>query len=300
MQYTLSNDLLTVVIDSKGAELQSILNNRTGHQYLWQGDATYWGRRSPVLFPFVGAVAGGQYRHGGNSYPMSQHGFARDMEFKPMETANADEDAPASAWFYAEADEKTHVVYPFDWRLEIGYTLDETRITVSWRVINRTGSVIPFQIGAHPAFNYPDYSPTDEVHGYMMFDKRGDIHFELIERDGCLGHAQYPLTIDSDGMLPLTPSTFDRDAIIIGDNQIHRVSMLTKQRTPYLTLLFRSPAVGLWSKANPRATFVCIEPWWGRCDRVDFDGELQQREYINLLDAGATFDVGYMIIIDNI
>lgn len=56
MKQTLQNDLLTVVIDSKGAELQSIKSNVTGHEYLWQGDSRFWGRRSPVLFPIVGAV----------------------------------------------------------------------------------------------------------------------------------------------------------------------------------------------------------------------------------------------------
>ena len=35
MNVTLKNDLLTVVIDTAGAELQSVKNNRTGHEYLW-------------------------------------------------------------------------------------------------------------------------------------------------------------------------------------------------------------------------------------------------------------------------
>lgn len=56
MNVTLKNDLLSVVISSHGAELQNITNIRTGQEYLWQGDAAFWGRRSPVLFPIVGAV----------------------------------------------------------------------------------------------------------------------------------------------------------------------------------------------------------------------------------------------------
>ena len=47
MVQTLKNDLLTVVIDSLGAELQSIIDNRTGYQYLYQGNTKFWGRRSP-------------------------------------------------------------------------------------------------------------------------------------------------------------------------------------------------------------------------------------------------------------
>ena len=48
---TLSNSILTVQIAEHGAELQSI--KKDGKEYLWQGDAKFWGRRSPVLFPIV-------------------------------------------------------------------------------------------------------------------------------------------------------------------------------------------------------------------------------------------------------
>lgn len=41
MERTLSNELLTVTASSLGAELQSIRNNLTGHEYLWQGDPYY-------------------------------------------------------------------------------------------------------------------------------------------------------------------------------------------------------------------------------------------------------------------
>lgn len=299
MQYTLSNKYITVTVDSLGAELQSIINNRTGHQYLWQGDNRFWGRRSPVLFPFVGAVAGAHYRHLGKSYPMTQHGFARDMEFTLLSSDNGgDDNDDNSLWFYLESTAETRAMYPFDWRLEIGYILDETRITVKWRVVNRSDTTMPFQIGAHPAFNYPDYSAADSIHGYFAFD-RHDITYELIEREGCLGNGEHHLMLDDDGMYPITNRSFDKDAIIIGGNRIHRVSMLTKQRTPYITLLFRAPIVGLWSKSED-SPFVCIEPWWGRCDRVDFNGELLEREYINILDPDGTFSADYMILIDNI
>ena len=77
---TLSNSVLTVQIAEHGAELQSI--KKDGKEYLWQGDAKFWGRRSPVLFPIVGRVWNNKYRHAGNTYEIGQHGFARDMNFK--------------------------------------------------------------------------------------------------------------------------------------------------------------------------------------------------------------------------
>lgn len=293
MIQTLSNDLLEVKIESHGAELQSIESKRSHHQYLWQGDARFWGRRSPVLFPIVGAVWNGIFRMDGQEYPMGQHGFARDMEFTPVEGGAEDE-----AWFALDWNDETLKRFPRRFRLEIGYKLHETRISVMWRVTNLDTEAMHFQIGAHPAFNYPDFNAADAVHAYLDLDGR-DLTSEVIGEKGCISEETITVSRDSDGLLPVGADTFARDAIIITGAKVRRVSMLTKERTPYLTLLFSSPAVGLWSP-SAQAPFMCIEPWWGRADRMGFDGEFQAREYVNALEPGAVFNASYMIIIDNI
>lgn len=294
MKQTLKNNLLTVEIDTYGAELHSILNNISGQQYLWQGDATYWARRSPVLFPIVGAVWDGCYRMDGSEYKLGQHGFARDREFSVMENTPDDE-----AWFFLESDEDTLKLYPRRFRLEIGYKLYEERLTVMWRVKNLDTKDMAFHIGAHPAFNYPDFNSVDDVHGYFLFDAK-KLERQIIEDKGCVGTETSAVELDSDNMLPLTSHTFDRDALIIADNQVHRVSLLSKEHRPYLSLIFRSPLVGLWSPVGANAPFVCIEPWWGRADAVGYDGDFADRKYTNTIAPGATFEASYMIIIENI
>ena len=72
-------DMIEFSVSNHGAELQSL--QKDGKEYLWHGDATYWGRRSPILFPMVGKVYGGVFHVEGKEYPMGQHGFARDSEF---------------------------------------------------------------------------------------------------------------------------------------------------------------------------------------------------------------------------
>jgi hypothetical protein len=56
----------------------------------------------------------------------------------------------------------------------------------------------------------------------------------------------------------------------------------------------------LWSptKTHPDCPFVCIEPWYGRCDSVGYSGELKDREWIQKLEPKETFDVEYKIIIE--
>lgn len=80
MRYVLENDTLRVEIDSFGAELKSVKRKSDDKEYMWYADKKYWGRTSPVLFPFVGNCRNKEYRYGGKTYAIGQHGFARDME----------------------------------------------------------------------------------------------------------------------------------------------------------------------------------------------------------------------------
>lgn len=293
MKQTLENHLMKVVIDSKGAELRSITDNRSGHEFLYQGNTSYWERRSPILFPIVGSVWNGEYHMDGETYRLGQHGFARDMEFEILTDSPEDE-----AWFRLDYNEETLKLYPRRFRLEIGYRLDETRLSVMWRVSNLDDREMHFQIGAHPAFNYPGFDPKDAIHGYFLFD-RDNLTSELLKEKGCIGDEEMAIVTDSEGMLPLKADTFDINTIIFAERGVHRVSMLDRERRPYLSVLFRAPVVGMWSPA-PDAPFVCIEPWWGRCDRVGYSGEFRNREYVNTLSPGKQFDAGYCVIFDTI
>lgn len=294
MKTKLSNDLLTVTIDSFGAEIHSIINNRTKADYIWCGDKRFWGRHSPVLFPLVGQVWEGTYLMDGTEYRLGQHGFARDNEFAEMPT-----DADDEAWFALESSEDTLRLYPRRFRLEIGYRLQEARLTVMWRVMNTDSRIMHFHIGAHPAFNYPEFNPADSLHGYLAFD-RDTLESELLGNRGCVVDGHEKLTLDYDGFLPLSPHTFDRlKTIILADAQVRRVSMLDAQRRPYLSVLFNAPVVGIWSP-SPEAPFVCIEPWWGRTDHEGYKGVFASRPYTNSLTPGETFETSYTIIFDNI
>ena len=78
----LKNDKIAIKVNTHGAELVSLKSIETDREYMWCGDAEYWGRVSPVLFPFVGKLEGQRYRHNGVVYEnIPQHGFARDSEF---------------------------------------------------------------------------------------------------------------------------------------------------------------------------------------------------------------------------
>lgn len=286
---TLSNQKLTIRVAEHGAELSSVVANETGKEYLWQADPAFWKRHSPILFPIVGSVWNAEYRHEGVVYPLSQHGFARDMDFRPIrETEN-------ELRFTLTSDADTLKVYPFPFVLEIGYRLEGNKVEVLWSVRNTGDKTSYFQIGAHPAFYYPNYEADSPERGYFAFDVKDGLVYRALAGKGCVGEEVRPVPLDADGLLPLDIHTFDIDTFILENSQIKRVDLLDTSKRPYLSLSFTAPVVGLWSPPTKNAPFVCIEPWYGRCDRVNYTGEYKDRDWVQRLEPGEVFDASYTI-----
>lgn len=289
---TISNSILTVQIDKHGAELQSI--KKKGKEYLWQGDAKFWGRRSPVLFPNVGRVWDNQYRYAGNTYEIGQHGFARDMDF------NLTYNNKEGAVYWLESSPETLGKYPFPFRLLIGYLLNGNTITVKWRVENIGALDMHFQIGAHPAFFFPGLDLYTDERGFFAFDQSKGLEYICPVEKGCVSPERHVLQTDEEGLMPVNIHTFDCDTYIFDNKQLKKVTLLDKEKKPYISLEFDTPLVALWSptKAHPDCPFVCIEPWYGRCDSIGFTGNLEEREWIQTLKPKEVFDVEYKIIIE--
>lgn len=293
--HTLCNRSITIQINEFGAELSSIKNNHNNTEYLWNGDPIFWKRQSPILFPFVGSLKNKEYHYEGKTYPMPQHGFARDMIFNLISKTENE------VWFSLEANEETLDKYPFRFRLELGYRLDEWTITVLWKVINLDNKTMHFSIGGHPAFNCPVADEVDQEDYYLKFDTIKALHYILVNEEGMAVKKpfdkQYLLETDN-GILAIDPHMFDNDALIIEEDQCHSVSLLDPTKKPYITVSFAAAIFGLWSPAKKNAPFICIEPWYGRCDSSDFQGSLIDREWGNTLEAGQEFEASYTITIE--
>ena len=284
----LSNGILTIEVSSHGAELSSLKCGDT--EYLWQADPAYWKRHSPVLFPIVGSLWNGKCRIGGKEFEMSQHGFARDMDFTLVSKTDNE------LWYRLVSDESTMRKYPFPFRLEIGYRIEGRKVEVMWSVSNSGEEEMYFQIGAHPAFYYPDYAPDTEKRGFVRLEgsgqKAGQKEYCLIKEKGC---ADPSVKYASPDLIPIDIHTFDRDALIFEDGQVSKVTLLTNGMKEWLSLSFDAPLVGLWSPPAKNAPFVCIEPWYGRCDRAGFEGEFRDRDWVQHLGPGETFKASYII-----
>ena len=287
----LENDSLIVKAKSQGAELCSIIRKSDGREFLWQADPKYWKRYSPVLFPIVGALWNNKMHQDDETYIMTQHGFARDSDFELLEQTHD------TISYVLRANENTLRHYPYNFELKISYRLIDETVKVMWQVRNlEEKRIMHFQIGAHPAFNYMDYDPEAERQGYIKFDSSADTYkLSVIGQKGCLASSGETLKA-TDGTIRVNRHTFDHDAIILEKRQVQSVTLISPTHEPYLRVAFNAPVVGIWSPAHGSfAPFVCIEPWYGRCDREDYEGEFSDKEWMQHLKPGAQFNAEYLI-----
>ena len=85
MDITIKCGVLTAVIDTHGAELKSVKNEKTGIEYIWIGDPSIWADHAPFLFPVVARQLDDKYVMDGVTRTMPMHGFAKDSDFEVKE-----------------------------------------------------------------------------------------------------------------------------------------------------------------------------------------------------------------------
>ncbi|PZR19896.1 MAG: aldose epimerase [Flavobacterium psychrophilum] len=279
MNITITNNNLTAQINPLGAELTSLKDDK--HEYIWEGNPDFWGKHSPILFPIVGTLKNNTYTYNGKDYSMTRHGFARDNHFVVK-----DRDSRSVTFSFA-SNEETGKQYPFDFELELKYTLKDKTLHLDYTIKNSGKVVLPFSVGAHPAFalpgNFEDYS--------LLFEKEEPLKSSQLENDLI---SDKTVTIESNnGELPLTYNLFESDALIF-KSLISKKITLKQKGEPFLNVNFHDfPHLGIWTKQN--APFICIEPWQGYSDAYNSKGRLEEKEGIILLQPDAEFNTGFSI-----
>lgn len=290
MQITIETAYLQATIDSKGAELHSLFSKEHEIEYLWQGDPKYWARRSPVLFPIVGALKEDQYTYQGKTYPMSQHGFARDMEFELFEQATD------AVTFVLKSNEETRKVYPFEFQLFLSYQLGGDGLTVAYKVLNDSDEEMFFSIGGHPAFNVPLVEGlTFEDYYVKSSPMKSRITIPLKGRYLDLENRTLGQT---NAATALTRELFSNDALIFETKGLNSFSICSDKSPHKVTLSYNHlPFVGIWTPYGTDAPFVCIEPWAGVADTTDATGDLTEKFGIQTLAPREEFASKYAITV---
>lgn len=264
----LQNTKLKASFNELGAELVSLINLKTGKEIMWEGNPDFWGGQSPVLFPTVGALKDDKFIFEGKTYEMPRHGFARRKFFEVKSSTQHE------VIFKLNSDEETLKFYPFDFSLEIRYTLIENKLTVSYNVKNKSQKEMYFSLGAHPGFaidtknglKYDDYeiafSDDDILEIHPLIDNLVSKETETIKLEN--------------KSLPLSYDLFSKDALVMTTMQSKKLILKNNQNDHKVVFTFSNfPYFGIWAAKN--ADFVCLEPWQGIADLEDHNQELTEK-----------------------
>lgn len=286
----LENKYVTASIKSLGAELCSFKLKKDGTEYLWQADPGYWGRHAPVLFPIVGRLVDNEYNLDGKVYQLSQHGFARDMEFVLRESDDQ------HVVYQLLANETTLEKYPSKFELLIEYTLKGHELTVAYKVKNQDDKKMYFSIGAHPGFRCPLQSGECFEDYYLEFSKKETANKYKLE-DGFISD-QMEIVLNNENIIPLSYYLFKDDALVFKGLQSDAVTLKSHKSNKTVMMKFAGfPYHGIWSKPEGGAPFICIEPWYGVADKIGGKKEFTEKEGIRVLKPGECFACHYSIMI---
>lgn len=280
---SISSNSLTASIDTMGAQLMSLRKGES--EYLWQGDSNWWPRRAPILFPIVGVLKDSKAESAEGTISLARHGLARLNQFEVVEQS------PSSVTLQLKSTEETRKSYPYDFELKLIFSVAGDTLTQTYEVTNPANVVLPFTLGAHPAFNIPipgvKTTALDQYH--LLFTRSWTSYGPSITDEGlCDYTTPQRLIVDSD-MLPLSWDLIDREkTITLEDVPDRRITLATSTEAPSeahgIQMDFEGfDYLGIWSAA-PGCPFVALEPWCGIADTVDCDGIFEHKPSIMFLE----------------
>lgn len=279
MLYKIDNGILEAIIESKGAELRSLKLIDEKVEFMWGADPEYWGKVSPVLFPFVGGVKDDTYTYNGRKYRGSKHGFARDNEFEVAEQSEA------RIVFKLSSSEKTKEVYPFEFDFYMTYCFDGDELLIDYKVVNKTNGEIYFSLGAHPAFATPTSEEIEFSDYYLEFEKIEKAKSYTL--DGMYISNKKVDYLDG-RVMNLEKDTFINDAVMFEGLESKVVSLKNSKDNRCVRMDYTGfPFIAFWNV--PGADYVCIEPWCGIADFADSNGKIEEKYGIERITEGKEF-----------
>ena len=270
---------ISAQINTKGAELFQL--NSENKNYIWEINEAHWNKTSPILFPIVGQLKNDSYNFEGSKYKLNRHGFARDFEFKIVTQQ------PSSVEFKLNHNEETLKLYPFEFELTLKYSIKNYTLTKEYSVKNLSQTKMPFSIGAHPAFAIN----LDKNKFSIEFDCDHQLESHQLE-NGLFSGKTKSIALEN-SVLNLDYSLFNIDALVFKNLKSRKITVL-KNNSPFLKLdLGNFPDLGIWTKTG--APFLCLEPWHGYADDITSNGNILEKEGIQILKPQQTFTAHYTI-----
>lgn len=287
MNTSISNDRYEVKIADKGAEIQSFRDLKADIEYIWNGNPSIWVERSPLLFPIVGMQKDGYYEYNDKRYTISMHGFAKDYLF--TQVASGDNYASYSL----TSSDDTIKLYPFEFELIVTYTLKDNLLTTQFLVNNLSDVIMPFSLGAHPAFNIPIVKGDIYADYYLVLEEVETAPRYPLREKLLSDPIPYLNSLDT---LALSTNMFCDGALIFKDLKSKSIDIKNNNNCHGVRVEFKDfQYLGLWAFVD--APYICIEPWNGIASSHASNHNILQKEGIHLLPPKDNASFTYSIMV---
>ncbi|MEM7367412.1 MAG: hypothetical protein AAF587_02355 [Bacteroidota bacterium] len=286
---TLDNDRLKVQISSLGAELQSIVNKQSGREVLWIGDSTYWEQKSPIMFPVNVRFKDDQFSYQSKVYQMPSMGLAMIQEF-----VQEPDNSPQKTTFSFQSSEQSRTNYPFDFRLEVQYELQQQTLINRFILKNTGTDSMYFALGGHPGFYCPlDNGKTRADYEYVFPEP---LSISRIEVAGNFLQDNIIPFLSNESRLSLADERIPNGGMFMKASNIQTIGIAETGKAPFVSLnLGDFPNINLWSP--PGSPYACIEPMVSHHDIELSPIEIEKKSHLIVLPPGGTNTYAYSIIV---
>ena len=272
----IKSDTLTAVISNVGATLKKV-TDKTGNEYIWQGDPASWQGSCPILFPVCGGLNKNRFILDGKSYNLPRHGFIRFCEFEVVSHTQNE------IVYRFMSDKESFSKYPFVHEFFVTFSLRRNELSVTYGVKNNDRRTMFFSIGAHEGYAL-DY-PIEDYR--LVFDKKD---LPPVYSDTFEDINPSSVSYGDDGALSLRFGwdQFEQGSVMMHPFNSTKVSLVCDRSEKKLSVdLSEAEYLVFWTL--PGARFLCIEPWNGISDPAEFSGEISEKEGIISLKANECY-----------
>lgn len=293
MLYTIENENLKATFSSLGAEIQSLILKSTGKEYIWYAKKEVWGEHAPMLFPVIARLKDGEYSYKGQIYQIPMHGFAKRSELEVLEQ-KAD-----SITFVLKATEDTLKMYPFNFELQVCYTLDGSTLKKDHTIINHDDKDMYYELGGHDGYNLCLEEGETMEDYYIDFGDLEALYPLCCDENIMMLKDTYKVPL-TDGKLNLAMEVFSKDALVLHGVPVNTVTIKSRKSDRVIKFDFDKAfkTLGIWTKYLPFETkYVCLEPWSTLPDCAYLGKEIEEKVDVRLLDAGKSETLSFSVTI---
>lgn len=292
MFYTIENEYLKATFSSIGAEMQSLICKANQKEYIWFAKEEIWDEHAPMLFPVIARLKDGEYSYQGQIYQIPMHGFAKHSELEVLAKTET------SITFVLKSTPETLKMYPFQFELQVCFTLEGNTLKKEHTIINHDEKDMYYELGGHDGYNIclADGETTEDY--YIDFGTLDALEASCTDENILFTKdiKTIPLT---NGVLPLSMETFKDDAIVCRNIPVHTVSLKSKKSDYCVKFEYEGfQTLGIWTRYLPYdSKYICLEPWTTLPDCAYLGKEIEEKVDIRILQAGKSEKLSFSVTI---